>query len=227
MAFEDIEDKVDAWFLNRVDDADTRFRSWEHCYDFFQQHKCDISSQCNLAALHLGFYLASWGMYRGSSFLLRKYDYTIHRRVIDYLTLPKYSVLWDKHLGSETCHEQLVPIVLNVIDDVREAYKPEQPSDILVTKVILGTIGCLPACDEYFKGGFKKKGFKYTRTNGQPNQHFIKQVFGFCREHVGKLIAVQEKINKERRKSYPLMKLVDMYFYQIGYELKIQNANSV
>jgi hypothetical protein len=33
------------------------------------------------AALQLGFYLASWGMYRGSSFLLRRWS-TVHVVVV-------------------------------------------------------------------------------------------------------------------------------------------------
>ena len=36
------------------------------------------------AALQLGFYLASWGMYRGSSFLLRR-TYTVHEEVVERL----------------------------------------------------------------------------------------------------------------------------------------------
>ena len=31
----------------------------------------------------LGFFLASWGMYRGSYFLLKDYTYTIHKNVIE------------------------------------------------------------------------------------------------------------------------------------------------
>lgn len=35
-------------------------------------------------ALNLGFYLASWGMYRGSSFLVHK-DYTVHEGAVRIL----------------------------------------------------------------------------------------------------------------------------------------------
>ncbi len=35
----------------------------------------------DMLALHLGFYLASWGMYRGSSFLLQK-DYKVHVPIV-------------------------------------------------------------------------------------------------------------------------------------------------
>jgi hypothetical protein len=35
-----------------------------------------------LACLHLSFYLASWGLYRGSSFLLWK-DYLVHHDMVN------------------------------------------------------------------------------------------------------------------------------------------------
>ncbi|VEJ05791.1 Uncharacterised protein [Campylobacter lari] len=41
----------------------------------------------------LSFYLASWGMYRGSSFLLR-YDYKIYKTILEELLAID---LWDKH----------------------------------------------------------------------------------------------------------------------------------
>jgi hypothetical protein len=37
----------------------------------------------------MAFYLASWGMYRGSSFLLWK-DYLIHQEVVDNIIAKKH-----------------------------------------------------------------------------------------------------------------------------------------
>ena len=47
-----------------------RSRSWEHCYRVFRDARTDPSPDYDYLSLHLAFYLASWGMYRGSSFLL-------------------------------------------------------------------------------------------------------------------------------------------------------------
>ena len=41
----------------------------------------------------LMFYLASWGMYRGSSFLLQK-DYKIHIPVVEEVLKTKYNILF-------------------------------------------------------------------------------------------------------------------------------------
>lgn len=61
-----------------IQDENHRFKSWEHCYKFFNQHKGNLNERLiDYASLNLGFYLASWGMMRGSSFLLQK-DYKVH-----------------------------------------------------------------------------------------------------------------------------------------------------
>jgi len=53
-------------------DKEHRYRSWEVCREQFE-----IKNQSDSHALHLAFYLASWGMYRGSSGLLQK-NHRIH-----------------------------------------------------------------------------------------------------------------------------------------------------
>ena len=75
-----------------------RYRSWEHCYQLLS----GAGPERNLrnrdtAALHLGFYLASWGMYRGSSFLLQR-DYKVHGYVVDVLANTEYADLWGSGL---------------------------------------------------------------------------------------------------------------------------------
>ena len=51
-------------------DANGRYRSWEHCYKCFYDARNNPSPDYDYLSLQLAFYLASWGMYRGSSFLL-------------------------------------------------------------------------------------------------------------------------------------------------------------
>ena len=52
-----------------------RYMSWEHCYSAFQQPPSP--NDTDYLSLQLAFYLASWGMVRGSTGLLWK-DYKIH-----------------------------------------------------------------------------------------------------------------------------------------------------
>ncbi|MBI4500776.1 MAG: hypothetical protein HY700_06400 [Gemmatimonadetes bacterium] len=63
-----------------------RYRSWEHCYNYFRRARpARLAADRDQATLQLAFYLASWGMYRGSSFLLR-HAYTVHGDTIDIIT---------------------------------------------------------------------------------------------------------------------------------------------
>ena len=104
-------------------------------------------------------------------------------------------------------------IAAQKVDAVRNAYGTRRATDTLVTKVLLGTIGCLPATDRYFIDGFRREKLGYSSLN----KKFIERILTFVTptskncvtngiEHIGGI-------------RYPLMKLVDMCFWQIGYEL--------
>ncbi len=56
----------------------SRYTSYDYCYNYYQSFLNSdsinaLASEKNLklSCLHLGFYLASWGMYRGSGRLLQ------------------------------------------------------------------------------------------------------------------------------------------------------------
>ena len=198
-----------------------RYRSWEHCCQYFQeQGRAGILRNRDTAALHLGFYLASWGMYRGSSFLLQR-DYKVHENVIDVLAESQYALLWGRDLGASPDVAQLAPAVMNLVSAIREAYRPfvpatgtAQPTDTLVTKIILGALGIVPACDRFFIDGLKVAGYQYSYVN----EVFVKRMVDFCQKNLDELRAEQATIAADTGVHYPLMKLVDMYFWQLGME---------
>jgi hypothetical protein len=202
-------------------DEHPRYRSWEHCYGYFRRRTPQaIAAERDHAALQLAFYLASWGMYRGTSFLLQR-AYTVHLGVVEKLTEPPFAVLWEQEFGGGANDTELLPIVLKAADAVRKAYKPfapatdsRQPSDTLVTKVLLGTLGCLPACDRYFIAGFKSAGLSFSSLNAKS----LDPILQFCHDNLAALRIEQARIEKVGGIRYPLMKLVDMYFWQTGFE---------
>lgn len=73
-------------------DENGRYRSWEHCYSHFIKARGSKEVDYDYLSLQLAFYLASWGMYRGSSFLLQK-DYRVHIPVVKELLSEKYDAL--------------------------------------------------------------------------------------------------------------------------------------
>lgn len=154
-------------------------------------------------------------MYRGSSFLLQ-HAYTVHLGVIERLVAPRFSVLWDQEFGARDNDSELVPVIQAAIETVRASYEPfGNATDTLVTKVILGTFGSLPACDRYFIDGFKHAGLSYSYLNSK----FVERVHCFCRQNLRELREEQAEIERAGGIRYPLMKLLDMYFWQIGFEL--------
>ena len=74
-------------------DVNGRYRSWEYCYYNFYKARTSNTVDVDFLSLHLAFYLASWGMYRGSSFLLQK-DYKIHTSVVEKVLKTKYNILF-------------------------------------------------------------------------------------------------------------------------------------
>ena len=142
-------------------------------------------------------------MYRGSGFLV-DYAYTAHRGVIDVVADARFDGLWDADFGARSADDELIPLVLELVAGIRRAYKPfattsgsAQPTDTLVTKVVLGTFGCLPACDRYFVDGFRSEGLKFSKLNGS----FVQRVLDFCQEHLPALQKEQASIDRKERDS--------------------------
>lgn len=207
--------KIEAYDAGVAEDEHHRYRSWEYCYRFFQEAgPHGLRERRDTAALQLGFYLASCGMYRGSSFLLQR-AYTVHLGVIDVLTHPDLAVLWQRKPSGKTSDAALIAPLLGLVSALRDAYAPfGQATDTLITKVILGTVSVLPACDRFFIDGFKLSGLSYSAVN----RRFIDRVFLLCFENRVELEASRSRIERSRGIHYPMTKLLDMYFCQVGYE---------
>ena len=212
-----LDQTIGTYYKKCASDPHSRYRSWDHCYGFFREHCRDLLQVEDAAALQLGFYLASWGMYRGSGFLF-KYAYTVHKPVIRALASSQFSKLWQRDIGTQDNDIELAATIMELVESVSDAYRQlgEEPTDRLVTKVLLGTVGCLPARDRFFEKGFKAQGFCY----GSLNCHFVDRILRFVIDNRPELAELQPKILDLGGLPYPLMKLVDMHFWQIGINLE-------
>lgn len=197
-----------------------RYKSWEHCYRYFLQReriRADGDRGIDHAALHLGFFLASWGMYRGSAFLLQR-DYKIHTHAVRVLLREEYDTLLRINFDSRRQTEGTLPALFALGGTLRSAYadcacvKPSKVTDTLVTKVLLGTCGCTPAYDRYFVRGLQENDLSSSRFNSDS----FAAVCRFYRDHAAEFKRVGNRIADEATR-YPAMKLVDMYFWQVGY----------
>ena len=167
-------------------------------------------------------------MYRGSSFLLWK-DYLIHREVVKHLLSLRHL----RHIDfSKPCDAEVMQIfeLSSWIKDwyqqnirhVNGTAKNIHVTDTLVTKILLGTLGCIPAYDRFFIEGLRAtNGLRYSTLT---KKHFL-SVVEFYKDNRDDFDSVQKSIKHTSGINYPTMKLVDMYFWQIGFDENSKNRS--
>jgi len=212
-------EKMNAYYLDIQSGENGRYLSWEHCYSFFakQRNQPLDEEHIDLLCLHLAFYLASWGMYRGSSFLLQR-DYRIHRDAVIEIFATEYIPIW-----GVTCEalveEETLALLFKLVRKIEQIYVQKRAgidgrtsvSETLLTKILLGTLGCVPAYDRYFVTAIRKVKVASGEFTPKSIYHLAqfylknKAAFSSCRMDINGL-------------EYPPMKAIDMCFWQIGYE---------
>ena len=220
-----------SFYNESKEDANGRYRSWEHCYKQFHDARNNPNVDCDYLSLHLAFYLASWGMYRGSSFLLQK-DYKVHIPVVKEILDEKNDCLFGiecKELRNQTVQQRLVQLeksMSNYYDGIRKEKKDpdvkNRLSTTLITKILMGTLGCAPAYDRYFVEGIKSQKI----TTGNYNINSLLRLVDFYEENRDEF----ENIRKGFRVydlQYPQMKMLDMGFWKMGYDKDFTKEKTV
>lgn len=212
----DIGNKILKFHAQLDGDDNHRYKSWEHCYTYFTKNTTELHTAC----LQMAFYLASWGMYRGSSFLLWK-DYLIHKEVVEHLLSKKHLQRLNFKDTTKEEIEEIFDLITyikmwyqNNIEFINGEKKKVNVTDTLATKIILGSLGCIPAYDRYFIDGIRNKGLSYS---GLKPANFA-TVISFYQQNYDDFLNANQVILARSGINYPPMKLVDMYFWEIGYE---------
>ncbi len=203
-------------------DSNGRYRSWEHCYKCFHDARNNSAPDLDYLSLHLAFYLASWGMYRGSSFLLQK-DYKVHVPVVEELLKVHYNGLFGLEcieLRKNDVQKKLTELnwfMTVYYDKIRKSVKETEVknklSATLTTKILMGILGCVPAYDRYFIDGVKGQ----KVTTGIYNIKSLLKLVDFYDTNRVRLEETRKRL-KVYDLPYPQMKLLDMGFWQIGFE---------
>jgi hypothetical protein len=213
-----IEGKIMQFYDSMASDSQHRFSSWENCYLYFRnKKKSGTKTIADLDCLQLGFYLASWGMYRGSSFLLDK-SYKVHKPIIKELLKKEYEKLWNIDIDELTSESKEITLLFELLETLKNIYMRQnntkkKVTDTLITKVFLGTLCCTPAYDRYFKDGCKKK--KIRPYSNFSKKSLIKVVEHY-KENKNEFKSASRKIFKSGHIKYPPMKLIDMYLWKVG-----------
>lgn len=207
-----------------MEDPNNRFKSWEHCFKVFSAARKANVVDYDYLSLHLAFYLASFGMYRGSSFLLQK-DYKVHIPVVKEILNSKYDTLLSIAC-SELKKEENLDLLFELKGWINDHYKKvkniipknankQETSSTLITKILLGTLGCVPAYDQFLQTGLKSENVAPSRFG----KNSIKSLCEYYEKHGEELEALRGSINNTNVE-YTQMKLLDMTFWKIGFEIE-------
>lgn len=208
----DIEQHLESYLKAR--DPASRYASFDYCFNYYQEHReqerlgeLHQGGALQLSCLHLGFYLASWGMLRGSSDLLKRSVRYLIPLVKVIATSPPEIWETDANLyGDGTCSA-----IFEASSRIRSAL-PNGASDILVTKIMLGTFGSVPAFDTYFKKGFGVSKF---------GPKALKKISEFYREHADvieryRVHTLDFVSGRPTKRRYTRAKVIDMAFFTAG-----------
>lgn len=226
-----VESAINSFYRKIANVDHHRYKSWEYCYKNFIEARSKKlnSSDIDTLTLHLAFYLASWGMYRGSSFLLQR-DYKIHTPVVEELLKDKYdgfaNINWNESSDEDTKFDLLDSLTEEIngyYAEVRKSVSPnlknkDDISNVLLTKILMGTLGCAPAYDRFFIQGIKSLGV----STGNFNRNSLDKLINFYRKNSDRLEEIRKSLRVDKSNLiYPQMKLIDMGFWQIGYVIDL------
>ena len=142
-----------------------RDSSFDYCYNYFFKYRKDPSKlkekkNLGVSCMYLGFYLASWGMYRGSTAVFN-YNSKIYEPIIKEIAEDKNSKeYWkiDVNNYNEDNIEKLYQLKLKIEEVLRKQElklmrknerKEQKDLGLLATKIMLGIFGNTLAFDLY------------------------------------------------------------------------------
>ena len=148
-----------------------------------------------------------------NSFLMQK-DYKIHADVVRLIYQPEWDDLWDLS-PEKLSQEYYADRIMKLSESITEAYVASGagiPTETLLTKILLGTVGCVPAYDRYFK-----KALADTCAASQVfSAKSIRTLGNLYLDHEDEF----EKLRKHcgSRIEYPAAKILDMCFFEYGFQ---------
>lgn len=219
------------WAEQQLSDPNSRYHSWEHAYrQWCRFERLPGKSELDLTALHLAFYLASWGMLRGSSGLLQR-DYKVFYGVVKMLK-QRASEGWSDCMfraSAERNPNELADRLAQLRHDVAqelELIPPTPPpdsrritaTDTLVSKILLNTLACVPAWDRNVRVAISRiDGFRSRGSNGF-SPKFLAEFIQFARVNQPLLVMGQERLQLVRPFRFPLTRILDLYLWYEGQE---------
>jgi hypothetical protein len=197
-----------------------RYSSFDYCYNHFYKNQNNVQKDMEKSCAIIGFYLASWGMMRGSSFLLQK-SYKYYEPLIEYIANLDVNT-WDIDVKD---YDNKSDFVIDLYNDIRSIIIDVNQRDIvLVTKIMLGVLGIAPAYDAYFCEVFRLIQPEKSRFRTF-NKSSLEVIFNFYKKNKAEIDELSKNTKTidfktgNQKYCYTQAKIIDMYGFTKGLSL--------
>jgi hypothetical protein len=196
--------------------AEGRYASFDYCYNYFlTSSRRQLLNNIEKSCFELGFYMASSGMLRGSSFLLNR-SAKVFQRTIEYIVSLDDRV-WQ--IDIDNYSDDNIEFIIENYNRIKEIIIPGKEADVtLITKIQLGVFGFIPAFDRYFKETFASifriNGCGFSRVN-RNSLNCLKNFYLSNRRQIDKIsnetFTIDFLTGQETNINFTKAKVVDIY----------------
>ena len=207
-------------FLKQLTADSSRFASFDFCYSYFNSFddKREIANEKNIekSCLQLGFYLASWGMLRASSFLINK-SLPYYKGLIRTIANTPQEA-WDIDLDT---YDKDSALLIETYKSISSHFNDHRHLT-LTTKIMLGVFGNAPAFDDFFCTTFRKlypgNGFRvFNNDSIRIVNEFYKENSNIIEKYGAALYCKDFTSGENSKFNYKKCKIVDMIGFQYSF----------
>lgn len=198
-----------------------RYASFDYCYNYFQDfyqrdrlEELTAPEKIQESCLQIGFYLASWGMFRGKSFLLQRSVKYFEPLVYALASAPREA--WA--IDVDTYTDEAIQVLLHCDRLITQAIgQGRSVTSTLTTKIMLGVFGNIPAFDRYFRSGLgihtlNRKSLRTIARFYHDHQVIIDQHAIYTLDYA----TPEGDPPRYTHRRYPIAKLIDMIGFVAG-----------
>ncbi len=206
-----VEGNIKTYLRSRGPNA--RYSSFDYCFNYFRSHQESgrveallEREQLRTSCLQLGFFLASWGMFRGRA-KVASHSVKCFEPVIESIVAAPAQV-WE--IDAHAYTEDAIDVLLEVRRELQRTL-PGGASPVLVTKTMLGVFGCVPAFDRYFSAGL---GVGFGRGSLDLIGRFYEAHAGLIERY--RVSTLDFSTGEATDRIYTRAKVIDMVFFIQG-----------
>ncbi|WP_019581779.1 hypothetical protein [Pseudomonas mandelii] len=231
----DVRTYAEAYYKNIQPSPDNdypRLKAWEFLYEYIwdERRSCwgDLiaDDQLETTALHIGFYLANWGMFRGSSGLLQNSNLDLMKALATLLFEGQGPELFELKMADFAPSAPKLAYNQALLDSVFESMESLASNvswtDTLKTKILMGIWGEFPALDRFYISACRDlfpRRLSITSASGRGLTALARVVH--------ELNLPTLNLKTERLKlPYPTARVMDMALFQYGLVLAQDQGTS-